>query len=150
MPKRYEKTIGNTRRRQLQERNDCAVIATAIAGRLPYKEVHEAYRLEGRRTRCGVYPQHIVGAAARLGLRLELVDNLKQPTGARYTGKTIGKRLKTGYWLVQMRGHIAACVHGEVEDWSADTRKGVLYAYRVVKPRQQRECAEETHYNPED
>jgi len=122
-------------RKQLNEMNDCAVIALSIVMRSTYKEAHALCESMGRKPRKGTYTKTTFGAIARAGFRLEPVKHLVQPNGSKYTPKTIGDKLKKGYFLCFCRGHVFAVVNGDVEDWTQGRRHHITEAYKVVRVR---------------
>ncbi len=70
-----------------------------------------------------------------MGFKLEFVSNLRQKSGSRYTPKTIGDRLKRGYYLCHCKGHIFAVVNGVVEDWTQGRQHRITTAYKVTRAR---------------
>lgn len=133
--KRFEKHKKSRLRKQLNEKNDCAVIAFAIVMRTTYKAAHELCASIGRRVRGRTYTSHAYGAIAALGFVLEPVANLRQASGSRYTPKTIGDKLKRGYYLCYCNGHVFAVVNGTVEDWTQGRRHHITSAYKVTRTR---------------
>jgi len=117
------------------EHNDCSVIATSIACRVPYNAAHSAMKMAGRRSGRSAKITQMITAMRYLGCELELVSQPKQPNGSSYTMTTIGKLCKRGYWVAYVNGHVAAVVNGQVEDWSAGTRRKVQAVWKVTVPR---------------
>jgi hypothetical protein len=129
-------TLRNSRyRKQQNETNDCSVFAIAIACRLTYKKAHEVMSMFGRRNRKGVDTFTILRAAQYLGFDLAPVKNLKQKTGSAYTPKSIGKKLKTGYHLAFVHGHVLGVVNGTVYDWTDGRQHRIKEAYKVTRKR---------------
>lgn len=128
---------------KLGERNDCAVFALALAGRVSYVDAHKALKRWGRRPKGGTHSWMWMKAGPDLGLNMEqqkykTKDLLKseiplQPNGSRYTTKTIGKLLKRGYYLCYSRTHAFAVINGVVHDWSAERRLQVQGVVKVTK-----------------
>lgn len=119
---------------RMREHNDCAVIAVSIAARVPYKRAHAALRDAGRRDRAGTYWYQSEKALRALGCTLEVIEPRKRD-GGQYTMKTIGGAYKRGYYMIRVRGHVAAMVNGEVLDWSEGRRHRVNQIVRVTVPR---------------
>lgn len=122
-------------REKFSEANDCSVIATSIAARVPYNEAHAALRAQGRPNRRGSTVSQLLRALESLGCSLEEIDNPRQPNGSRYTMKTVGRLARRGYYIVLVRRHVAAVVNGDVEDWSTDHKHRVLKVWKVTKKR---------------
>lgn len=123
--------------RKQGERNDCTVIATAIAFRLSYATAHRLMQKAGRRKGCGVwYEEKAVPVLQKAGLVVEELDEekIRQPNGSRYTAKTIGKLCKRGYYVAICSGHAFAVVNGEVLDWTQGRRHIVNTVLKCTKP----------------
>lgn len=155
--KRFKKIRGARYRKERNETNDCAVIALSILGRMTYAEAHALCKMHGRPLGKGMYTRDLIKAMQAAGLKVEEVtthhkekfvqcegysfklperdEPLRKPNGSKYTPKTIGERLKRGYYLCVTRGHFFSVVNGDVEDWSKGTKKHVLYTYKITKPR---------------
>lgn len=132
---RKARTAGNN----LREHNDCSVIAASILCRVTYAKAHEACRQQGRKDRKGVYTHQLLNAIQSLGCKVEHYKpygkELRQPSGSKYTAKTIGKRLTKGYYLCVVNGHFFSVVNGDVEDWTRDTKTQVRKVYKITRPR---------------
>ena len=120
--------------------NYCSVVATSIACRVSYSKAHTACAQVGRKINRGMSNHAIFQAVNLLGCELTPVTNrnnkpLRQRNGSKYTPKTIGKRLKSGYYIVFVRGHVFAVVNGEVEDWTDNRAHHIYAAYRVTVPK---------------
>jgi len=122
-------------RKRLDETNDCSVIALSIVGRMTYKKAHELCKANGRIHRKGMFTHQTVNMLRNLGFTVERVKNLKQENGSKFTPKTIGNKLKTGYYLCAVRAHIFAVVNGDVEDWSEGRQHHIVDAYKVTRTR---------------
>jgi len=122
-------------RKRLNEKNDCAVIALSIVMRTTYKEAHTICAMAGRRVRGKTYTRQTFNAIQEAGFALEPVKRLKQKNGSLYTPKTIGDKLKKGYYLCFCRGHVFAVVNGDVEDWTEGRQHRITEAWRVVRKR---------------
>ena len=125
-------TISRTR---YNETNDCAVIATCLAGRLEYHEVHKAFGEYGRRKGMGV-PIHIIWFVwKRLGLKFEMFEPRQGKTGHRYTPKTIGKQYAKGYYICETERHVFALINGVVHDWTDGRKHPIKAMYKITKTR---------------
>lgn len=121
------------------ERNDCTVKAVAIACQIPYKEAHQYLRNLGRKRGCGWYEsdhwrgmRHISGYVDNLhkiGVEHEQIEVRSK------TVSQIVNELKSGHYMVKVRGHILALVDGKVEDWTAGRRHRVQKVYKIKNPR---------------
>jgi len=132
---KYE-TLKKARFRKSQnECNDCSVMAIAIACRLSYKKAHETMARFGRRNRCGVDNMSILLAAQSHGFTLTPVKNLKQKNGHGYTVKTIGDRLKGGYYMAFVSRHVLGVVNGDVFDWTDNRQHRIKEAWKVTRAR---------------
>lgn len=114
-----------------RERNDCAVIAVAIACRTNYKTAHQLLKDNGRRTRCGAQMISILNAVKDAGYKLELKVNKDQAKGM--TVNNTADKLQRGYYLVLTSGHILAVHNGKALDWTAGKRHKVLQIWKVTK-----------------
>ncbi len=132
---KYEVLKKSRYRKQLKEKNDCTVIASAITFRMPYKKAHEMCRIAGRTIGDGFYSKHIFALMRIRGFKITPVKNLKQKNGSRYTPKTIGKRLKRGYYMVHVNGHVLAVVNGVVHDWSKGRQHHITSAHKITRTR---------------
>ena len=133
--KRYQK-IKNAKHREIKkETNDCFVIATSIVCRMTYKAAHELCAKYGRKEGRGLHTQPILRAVESMGFSVEPVKRLKQKNGSKFTPKTIGDKLKRGYYLCFCRGHVFAVVNGDVEDWTEGRKHFIKSAYKIVRKR---------------
>lgn len=137
MSEKFRKMANARYRKAMNEHNDCSVIAVAIAFRMTYKEAHTIMAAFGRRNRHRFHTRNILPIAENFGFTVEPVNNLIQKSGAQYTPKTIGNRLKKGYYLTFIRGHVFAVVNGEVHDWTNGRRHRITEAYKVTRTRGQ-------------
>jgi len=122
------------------DRNFCGPIALSIACRVPYNKAYSAAKKAGRKDRHGMWLGELLAAAKDLGCDSTKVFNkgnrpLRQPNGSKYTPKTIGKRLKHGYYICMTADHFFAVVNGVVEDWSDSNNLHIKYAFRITVPR---------------
>ena len=122
-------------RERFGETNDCSVIATSIAARVPYNVAHAALKAQGRNNRNGTTPARMLKALEALGCEWEQVTDPRQANGSRYTMKTIGQACRRGFYIVLVNGHVAAVVNGQVEDWTNDRRHHVRAYWKVTVPK---------------
>lgn len=116
---------------QIGERNDCTVKAIAIAGQFEYQKVHSALAARGRRKGNGTVP--LVWERAMRDLGLTWTETTpRKPDGGQYTMKTIGRVFPKGRHIVQVNGHVAALVDGEVEDWTKGRQHRVTRVLTVT------------------
>lgn len=116
--------------RLMNETNDCAVIATALACKAPYKKVHALYKKHGRRDRCGTPMQLTYRVVGELGYKLVVSRRFKAKTGI-----TLSREVKgtSGRYIAWMTTHLAAIVTGELQDWTHSSRKRVNVMFKVEK-----------------
>ena len=120
--------------------NNCSVVATSIACRVPYNKAHAMCKYQGRKNGHGLITPAILDVVRGLHCQHDPVLNrngkpLLQKNGSKYTPKTIGKRLKSGYFLCFSASHVFAVVNGQVEDWTSGRNHHIKVAYRVTVPK---------------
>ncbi len=133
--KRYLKHKSSSVRESLNERNDCAVIALSIVMRSTYKTSHAMCASIGRRPRTGTNTRQTFAAIRQAGFKVEPVKRMVQKNGSKYTPKTIGDKLKKGYYLCFCNDHVFAVVNGDVEDWTNGRQPRIKEAYKIVRAR---------------
>ena len=133
--KRFMKAKATRHRKSNKETNDCSVIAVSIVARTTYKASHAACNANGRRNKKGMYTGSIIATVRSLGFSVEPVKRLTQKNGSKFTPKTIGDKLKKGYFLCFCNGHVFAMVNGDVEDWTNGRQHHIKEAYKVVRTR---------------
>ena len=112
------------------ESNDCAVKAIAIACNVPYKVAHKALANLGRRNRRGTLNSTIHTAIKQLGFNLECITfKVKAKT---VTTLAADRAVKDGFFVAFVRGHIAAIVNGQIEDWTEGKRHRVRLVYKIT------------------
>ncbi len=126
-------TVQLVRRGHYLEMNDCSVLAVMFAVGCSYERAHDELRRAGRlRTRGADMDRHVWPALKRLGWGpvKERFCPL-QSDGKRYTGRTIGRLLTKGVWIVETVDHVYTVINGQVMD---EPRSGrVIKATRVIK-----------------
>ena len=121
------------------ERNDCVVKALALVCQLPYKQVHDMLKSNGRRKGDGT--NHITFDATKKTLEgmgykfTQETPRYVYPDGheGKYTMKTIGGVYPEGNVLLQSTGHQAALIDGEIQDWTQGRMHRVHYVWVVTK-----------------
>ncbi len=131
--KRFERIKNSRFRKKLNESNDCVVIAIAIAARMTYEKAHGICQYQGRLIGKGIVTTYALEHLEKIGFKVEKVKNLRQKNGSRYTPKTIGKRLKRGYYIVRKKTHALAVVNGVVEDWTNGRQHHIKDAYKITR-----------------
>lgn len=123
------------------DNNNCSVIAISIVCRVSYVRAHKACEYQGRKKGHGQHSS-VTRAIIKDHFHCELTPvlnrngkPLRQKNGSKYTPKTIGKRCKSGYFLVSVDGHIFAVVNGQVEDWTNNRNHHITSVYRVTVPK---------------
>ena len=111
------------------ERNDCAVIALALATGVGYAEAHAALAAQGRRNGQGTYQGQQFRALAALGFKAERVELSVKTTKAIAKGAAV----PAGALWVYTRRHVSAVINGVVEDWAASRSKRITEAYSIIK-----------------
>lgn len=132
---RYEKVKNQRAYREINDTNDCSVISIAIACRMRYIDAWEACNRNGRRKGRGMHTWDVLRTVKSLGFEVETINKILQKNGSRYTPKTIGKKLKRGYYLCFVHGHVFAVVNGDVEDWAHDRNHRIEHIVKVIRPR---------------
>ena len=112
---------------EMNETNDCSVLAVALTCRIDYHLSHVALKMAGRKNRHGVFPEHIKKATQHLGFTLGPVIRPKQANGSKYTPRTIGQQFPAGRYLAFSRSHVFALIYGEAQDWHKGRR------YHIIK-----------------
>jgi len=133
--KRFEKIKKSRYRKKLNESNDCVVIAIAIAARMTYEKAHGICEFQGRKKGKGIHTEHVLKHLKVIGFKIEKVKNLRQKNGSRYTPKTIGDRLKRGYYIIRKNRHAIAVVNGVVEDWTSGRQHHIKDAFKITRIR---------------
>lgn len=143
----------------LNETNDCSVKALAIAANLPYLLVHDLLKKHGRKHRDGTYNSTFFAALNELQRKGLIKDyKVEKPRRPRkvtvwsgydenmnavwkkeermtghYTMKTVAKAFpKNARMVAHVRGHHAAVVNGQVEDWTNNRCHKVIDVILIV------------------
>ncbi len=133
--KRFEKIKKSRYRKKLNENNDCVVIAVAIAARMTYEKAHGICEYQGRKNGKGIHTVYVLEHLKQIGFKIEKIKNLRQKNGSHYTPKTIGSRLKRGYYIIRKNRHAIAVVNGVVEDWTSGRQHHIKDAFKITRER---------------
>lgn len=121
------------------EKKDCAVIALSVFAGVEYAIAHSALASQGRVSGQGTSRETQRLAADCLGHEMVSLDmSTIRAIIAHYPPAYANSHLTTGQmklfpqiWegapdmLIFVKGHVAACIGGVVEDWSAENKKRV-------------------------
>ena len=131
---RSARAVGNA----MNEKNDCSVVALAIAFDLDYRHAHDAMRAVGRKDRRGAQDHHITQAIELVGGKIERheifykvdvkygVESETDRGNNRFTvcrkrGLTPNNVTEyidpTKRYLAYTKRHVFAIVEGRVHDW---------------------------------
>lgn len=114
------------------EHNDCTVKALSAATGIDYADCHKAMAKAGRKNRRGCH-FHITGrdAAKALGFKMETVPDSKYSAKTMITAER-DRALKSGRYVLRVRGHVAALVDGKIVDWSQGRRHIIKSVYQFT------------------
>ncbi len=133
----------NTESYRNHENNDCAVKAVAVVAGVSYEAAKAELAKRGRKDRKGAYTHDILFAVRFFGKTVEAVD--MRTVIARYPSphrdvlkgvtthhpRRFAKVWPKGKFLLFITRHVAACVDGELHDWTVNSAKRVQYMYEV-------------------
>jgi hypothetical protein len=142
-------TFGLFQNERQNEHNDCAVRAVATLTCMNYQKVHEVFESNGRKNRKGTSTSIVLASAKELGLNLEPLFELSSICNPNGTVKRIDlknyvknqntlnhfkQNHPTGWYLLQIKGHMFALVDGIQYDnrIPAGDKSKVLSAWKVV------------------
>ena len=132
-------TIQDTRE-YLSDKGCCALVATAVAFDIDFKESQQWYDRAGRRRRRGTTVRQITTVVNKL--KISKGVNVEQELPSIYTnGKTMtaGNCIKyldnNCNYIALTSGHALGIREGKVEDWTAGRRHRITKLYKVT-PRQ--------------
>lgn len=118
------------------ETNDCTVRAITAATGLTYDQVHAAMKARGRKNRKGSSIATMQDACNDLGFQM------RQLNSDEYSAKTIltaqrDRKLKAinhaGRGVIlNVRGHVAGMVEGEILDWAEGRRHRIRSVFEVI------------------
>lgn len=142
-PEAYLRFTPDTERHN--ENNDCTVIALAAVTGVTYDEAHAACRAQGRKNGKGLLRSSMHQALRSLGFETLVVKRAE--IIAKYPGnhKNLGSvtthhpaRFKSVWrdgnnYLLHQKGHVSACVNGELQDWAVGRMKRVQLVCKVQK-----------------
>ena len=120
-------------RKDMRERNDCAVVAVAAAAGLDYSYVHRLFKERGRRSRCVTHYPVTQKVLDHLGCETEDVTCMFNGL----TVRQLAKRLPaTGTYLIRTSRHILCAKDGEIHDWTEGRLHRVKRAVRLTVPKE--------------
>lgn len=132
-------------RDSFSEKNDCTVVALALATGLPYAVCHKALADQGRKPGKGAFDFQWKAAAKALGFELrrwtsaEMVAMVQSYPKKGIAGITTHQPRRfpkcwanTGKLILHSRRHVSACINGEVQDWAINNSKQVHAIYEVL------------------
>ncbi len=108
--------------------NFCTVVAVATVCNMSFGKARIKMEKAGRPHRYGAYQWQYHEVIQRRGFKLEPVYGFEG-----HHVKTMGKKLGSGTYLINVRGHVLAIVDGVINDWSASRSHRVREVYRVTK-----------------
>lgn len=131
LPEKFEYTYAELRAvaDAMDEKRDCAVIATCVVTGYAYPKIHEMYRLFGRRARCGTPWAYTLGVFLKLGLRLHNISKFYDGASIR---SIVPQLPSKGAFLVGSRKHVSGVRDGVCEDWADDRKLYVQGIFQVV------------------
>lgn len=137
----------------MNENNDCAVVALAIAANVPYDDAHAFWELHGRKRGCGTYTGRTMphdGNAPKVFGELGIsVTKVAGRGGAGFYSTSEGgwvypdhyfangtlrsfcKKFPTGRFIVCVANHALAVVDGVIHDHCRSDLRRVRNAYRI-------------------
>jgi hypothetical protein len=130
-------TIQETRE-YLSDKGCCALVATAVAFDIDFKESQQYYDNAGRRRRTGTSILQINRVVDKLKLSQDV--NVEQEKPSIYTkGKTMTAGNCIKYldddcnYIALTSGHALGIREGKVEDWTAGRRHHITKLYKVTR-----------------
>jgi hypothetical protein len=111
----------------LRERNDCAVIALAVASQISYADCHRYLAQNGRRLRSA--------SGRTVELYQNVLDMVQVPREewAGRTVRTFAANCDAGTYIVMTSGHVLCVRHGVAEDWTSGRLHRITRVWRVVE-----------------
>ncbi len=124
--------------KEFNEHNDCAVIAVALAGGIPYETSHSLLReLGGRENRKPARYSAVSATLMLIGATEKHLDieELKKSNGGRgLTPNNIVPLLDaTKTYVAYVKGHVFTVRKGKLEDWTAGRKFKVLQVVEVSR-----------------
>ncbi len=124
--------------KEFNELNDCAVIAVAVAGGIPYETSHSLLReLGGRENRKPARYSAVSATLMLIGATEKHLDieELKKSNGGRgLTPNNIVPLLDaTKTYVAYVKGHVFTVRKGKLEDWTAGRKFKVLQVVEVSR-----------------
>lgn len=120
---------------RLNENNDCAVVAVAMATGHSYSEVHPVFTDYGRRHRRASRADWKIGALTTLGFHAREVEfSSKTPV-------TLARELANGTYLVKVRSHVMCIKEGQILDCANAARRRIRKVYEVYRTPRNRQTS---------
>jgi hypothetical protein len=120
---------------EYSEKDDCAVIALAVAGKVSYEMSHAIMRKLGREDRKCTNVESMFRGFEAIGATQKVVstESLRKKNGGR--GLTINNVVslldKTKNYVGFVKGHVFAVRKGTLEDFTAGRRFKILFMLEV-------------------
>ena len=117
------------------ERNDCAVIAVAIAFGLPYRTAHDVLSRHGRwqRQATSHFWDSLIDIAAELDAEISDVTEVMRDRGAKTALSAESKMPRQGTFIVGTYRHAFCFKDGQVHDWAKERRHRIQRIYRITE-----------------
>tara|TARA_R100001463_G_scaffold2401_5_gene10161 strand:- start:2030 stop:2419 length:390 start_codon:yes stop_codon:yes gene_type:complete len=112
-------------KKAIQDTNDCTVIAVAIATGKSYKEVHEVFRLSGRKPKRGCTTWMVEKVLFRLGYHVEKLETWRGKTCA-----TLSLPRQNNY-IAFTTDHALAVKFGLIKDWTDGKRNRIKEVWEI-------------------
>lgn len=101
---------------QINERNDCTVIALCVVAKMPYAKAHAHLASHGRKARHGCHIHQWMAAYEAAGVELHeiaLEAATMRSAEAELRAKYAGRKV-----LLRVRGHVSAWDGAKIQDWA--------------------------------
>ena len=128
------------------EAYDCTVVSIALTTGIPYSTVHAAMtaagRRPGKRAADTIWKEalNVLGFEARQWSATKMIAMVQSYPKKGIAGITTHQPRRfpnqwanTGRLILRSRGHVSACIYGEVQDWAINSSKQVFEVYEIVK-----------------
>lgn len=116
-------------RDQINEKNDCGVVALALAGGIPYLEANRVLALYGRKPKASTFLYQIHEGLSHIGLVYEEIDLPKETTLRALSRSAWAYK---GIYLVFTASHVACMRDGMLIDWAIDTQRRITNLYKIT------------------
>jgi hypothetical protein len=129
MPSNLYSTISEESAR-FGERNDCGVLAVALATDTSYETAHACLAHLGRADRKGTPWNAIWNGLTELGFKAINITRSRKKWGS--VSKVAGKLRPTRTYLVHTSKHILCVKGGVVHDWSAERKMRIKTVWQIL------------------